>query len=49
MGVVPMQMLAGQAGAMLGTGAMVAAVGWGNQTNTSSEGDQIILCIGVFQ
>lgn len=43
MGVAPMQMLAGQAGAMLGTGDVVATAGWGNQTNAFSEGDQIIL------
>lgn len=42
-------MLDGQDGAMLGTGDVVAAAGWGNQTNTFSEGDQIILCIGGFQ
>lgn len=49
MHVVPMQMLAGQAGAVLGTGDVVAAAGWGNQTNAFSEGDLIILCFGGFQ
>lgn len=49
MSVVHMQMLDGQAGAMLGTGDGVAAAGWRNQTHAFSEGDQIILCIGGFQ